>query len=134
MCVCLCKEELGYVQPADVEDHMVKDSDSLSAKRRWHMPEVVWSIHHMHSALDGVGKARTAAVKYVTHQQLTAIVAREPSKNNACWAAGTVWVPFHGGTQGADIHLVWRVYKHRNLFRLVGTLTVSPEGFPLWSG
>ena len=128
-----CKEQFNYVHPTDVEDHMVKASDWLSAKRRWRMPEVVWSIHHMHSALDRVGKATAAGFKYVTHQQLTAIVAHELSKNNACWAAGTVWVctnciPMGGpfSAQGADIRSVWRVYQHRNLFRQLWTLTVSP--------
>ena len=45
---------------------------------------------------------------------------------------GTMGGPF--SAQGADIHSVWRVYQHRGLFRRLGTLTVSPEGFPLWDG
>ena len=32
------------------------------------------------------------------------------------------------------MHSVWQAYRHRNLFRQLGTLTVSAEGFPLWQG
>ena len=120
---------------------MVKASAWLSAKRRWRMAEVIWSVHHMHSALDRAGKATATGFKYITHQQLTAIVGHELSKNNACWAAGTVWVRTNciprGGpfsAQGADIHSVWRVYQHKGLFHQLGTLTVSSEGSPLWEG
>ena len=95
----------------------------------------------MHSALDRAGKATVAGFKYITHQQLTAIVRHELSKSNVCWAAGTVWVrtnciPMGGpfSAQGANIHSVQRVYQHRGLFRQPGALTVSPEGFPLWEG
>ena len=99
-----CKDHFNYVQPTNVEDHMVDASAWLNAKRRGRMVEVVWSVHHMHSALDRVAKATAAGFKYVTHQQLTAIVGHELSKNNACWAAGTVWVrtnciPMRGAVQ-----------------------------------
>ena len=45
-------------------------------------------------------------------------------------------IPMGGpfSAQGAGVHSVWRVYQHRNLFRQLGALTVSPEGIPLWSG
>ena len=133
-----CKEQFNSVQPKDVQAHMVNASAWLSSKRRWRMAEVIWSIHHMYSALDRAGKATASGFRYITHQQLTEIVSHELGNNDACWASGRVWVHMNcipmGGpfsAHGADMHSVWQAYQHRNLFRRLGALTVSPEGFPL---
>ena len=73
--------------------------------------------------------------------QLEHLVWHNLKQNNACWCAGSFWtrtklVPMGGlfCAQGADLHSVWKAYKHRNLFRQLGNLTVSAEGFPLWEG
>ena len=52
----------------------------------------IWCVHHMHSALDRAGKANASRFRYITHQQLTAIVGHELGNNNARWASGRVWV------------------------------------------
>ena len=58
-----------------------------------------------------------------------------------CWSVGSVWmrtncIPMGGpfSTHGADLHSMWRGYVHRHMFRQLGTLAVSTEGFPLWDG
>ena len=136
-----CKEHFNFVQPADVQDHMVDASALLRNKRRWRMSEVVWSVHHMHSTLDSAGKASAYGFRYITHDQLRSIVQHELSNNNACWAVGNVWVrtnciPMGGpfSAQGADVHSLWQLCQHRHLLRSLGSLTFSPQGFPLWEG
>ena len=136
-----CKEQFNFVQPTDVQDHVVRASAWLRSKRRWRMSEVVLSVHHMHSTLDRAGKASAYGFRYITHGQLCSIVQHELSKSNACWAAGNVWVrtnciPMGGpfSAQGADVHSLWQLYQHRHLLRSLGSLTVSLQGFPLWEG
>ena len=62
-------------------------------------------------------------------------------ENNRCRAVGTVWVrqgciPMGGpfSAQAADLHSLWRVYRHRHLFCRLGSLIVSDAGFPNWVG
>ena len=136
-----CKEQFNLVQLANVQQHKEQASAWLSAKRWWQMSEIVWSVHHMHSALDRAGKATASGFRYITHDRLCSIIAHELENNNACWAAGRVWVrtnciPIGGplSAQGADIHSLWQAYEHRSQFRQIGALTVSREGFPMWEG
>ena len=35
-------------------------------------------------------------------------------------------------TQSADLHNPWSVYTHRHLFRQLGTLKISEQGFVYW--
>ena len=57
------------------------------------------------------------------------------ARHRGVWVR-TNCIPMEGpfSAQGADMHSVWQAYQHRNLFRQLGALTVSAEGFPLWQG
>ena len=117
---------------------MKQASDWLVKKRRWHMQYVVWSIHHAHKKLDRAGKAAAHGFRYIQQDSLNTLVKHDLKRNNACWSVGSVWtrtncIPIGGpfSAQGADF---WRGYVHRHLFRQLGALSVSAEGFPLWDG
>ena len=108
------------------------------------MFEVVWSVHHMHSTLDRVGKASAYGFKYITHDQLCSIVKHELSKKkmhvrhqekSGCALIASPWEVL-SVRKGLTCTSLWQLYQHRNrnLFRTLGSLTVSPEGFPLWEG
>ena len=128
------------VSPDDIHQEMKQATDWLVKKRRWHMTEVVWSIHHSHKNLDRAGKASVQGFRYMLQDSLNTLVWHDLKQNNACWCAGSIWthtncIPMGGpfSAQGADLHSVWQAYMHRGLFRQLGPLTMS-EGFPLLKG
>ena len=134
-----CKEQFNMVRPEWVVEDFAEATSWLAKKRRWKMEEIVWSIHKESKALDRAGKACAKGFWYVSHSALEKTLAFELMENNMCVANGQVWKRLHcipmGGSfsaQAADLHCVWNVFRHRGYFRSLGTLQISPEGFPYW--
>ena len=103
--------------------------------------ELVWSVNHTHKRLDRAGKANAKGFKWITHEELTNLVLFELEQNNRCQASGQVWcrdlcIPMSGSfsAQSADLHSIWSAYTHRQLFRALGQLHLTTEGFPYWRG
>ena len=84
------KEQFNTIPPQTVIDHLTAYSKWLGARCCWRASELVWSVHHTHSRLDRAGKAASQGFRYVTHQELTAIVTQQLTANNGCFGAGRV--------------------------------------------
>ena len=68
-------------------------------------------------------------------------VSFELQVNNKCWSVGKVWgrdqcIPMGGSfsAQSADLHCVWSGYTGRSIFRRLGALNISAEGYVFWVG
>ena len=98
--------------------------------------EVIWSVHHAHPRLDRAGRATGHGFKFVSHEDLTAIIRQELTSNNGCYGVGNVWRRTNcilmGGSfsaQGADLHSVWGAYENRKWFTAwVGWNAVQSDG------
>ena len=92
----------------------------------------------MHSRLDRAGKANRWGFCFVAHEELTAIVKQELTRNNGCFRVGKVWctecLPMRGtfSTLEADLHSVWGAYVERNAFHPLGRLEINLEDLPRW--
>ena len=105
-----CKEQFNKIKPQWIEQHMTEGAAYLTAKRRWRMGEVVWSIHASCNSLDRASKGTSRDFRYVTHTELKELVSFELQKNNHCTAAGRIWkrvncIPMGGSfsAQSADV-------------------------------
>ena len=125
VCVCLCVCVLDW----------------LRKRKKWRASELIWGINHSHKHLHRAGKANAAGFKWMTHDELTSLALFELEQNNRCHACGQVWcrdlcIPMGGSfsAQSAGLHSIGSTYTHRGLFRALGDLRLTPEGYPYWQG
>ena len=92
-------------------------------------------MRHTHSRLDGAGKANSQGFRFVSHEELSAIVKQELTQNSGCFSAGKVWsctncIPMGGSfsAEGADLNSVWGAYLGRKGSHRLGRLEISLEG------
>ena len=112
----------------------------LAAKKPWKAKEHVWSIHATNRKYDRAGKATAKSFRYISHEDLEALVSFDLLQNNFCLASGRVWNRLHsipmGGSfsaQAADLHSVWCLKKIASAMRGIGKLVSLDADFPLWS-
>ena len=85
------------------------------------------------------GRGNSTKFWYITHEGLVETVEWEISNNTYIIIAGKLWtrqdcIPMGGSlfAQSTDLHSLWSVYTHRNLFRQLGTLKIAEQGFIYW--
>ena len=134
-----CKEQFNKIKPSWIDEHLKEGIAFIAKRRRWRMSEVTWSVHHTAPALDRPGLGTSKSFRYILHQVLSEYVRFELQRNNKCWAVGKLWsrdlcIPMGGSfsAQSADLHSVWGAYTGRQ--ERLGALTISPEGYVLWTG
>ena len=133
------KEQFKNIPPTTMHDHLKASSEWLTNRKRWRAKDLIWSIHHMHAKMDRAGKASSQNFHYINHEDLVALVSHELGNNNGCYSSGALWVrtnciPMGGlfSAQGADLHSVLGAYQGSQLFRKLGTLEISDEGWAVW--
>ena len=132
-----CKDQFNNIDPNDSQSHLSSASSWLSSRKRWHMHEIMWSVHKESKRLDRARRGNSTKFWYVTHEAMTDTIMFEMHHNNYIKAAGGLWrrdecIPMGGSffAQAADLHSLWGVYTGRHKFSDLGDLHISDEGFP----
>ena len=84
----------------------------LSSRKRWHMQEIVWSVHKESRRLDRAGRGNSTKFWYVTHEAMTYTIMFEMHNNNfiksgqgtvaSGWMHPHVWVVLNAGSRSTQ--------------------------------
>ena len=99
-----------------------------------------WSIHRYDRSSDRCGKANAYNFDIISHDELTSLIRFSIQEDHFCIAVGHCWsrdfaLPMGGpfSAQAANLHSIWRFHLHKQRFHVLGELSFTARGFPIWT-
>ena len=92
----------------------------------------MWSIHRDCKALDRAGKAASASLWHLSHEELESLVRFSLRCAESLWKRSGA-IPMGGSfsAQCADLHSIWAMKKNVDIMKQFGK-PVRTAPFPLW--
>ena len=99
-----------------------------------------WSIHRYDRSSDRCGKANAYNFDIISHDELTSLIRFSLHGDGFCIAVGhcrlrNFALPMGGpfSAQAADLHSIWKFHLHKQRFHVLGELSFTARGFPIWT-